>query len=339
MKNYIGIDLGGTTIKGGVFTKEGELLCSIEIPTCVKRGFEAIAEDIGKMVFRMAESVKSGREKEHITEVDSIDLKRAEKSGLAEIASVGIGMPGITNGESGHVLFCTNLAWTDVPLGERLRSYTGLPVFVDNDATVAGYAESVFGVTKGAKNSVFLTLGTGIGGGIIVNNHIYSGSHGAGSEIGHMVIGENFYDCSCGRNGCFETFASATALLKYGEHRLNSGKESSTLRVYYDKEQLTAKAIFDEAKAGDQLANEIVDRLVKYLAKGILNIYDILDPDIIALGGGLSKAGDFLLEKVQKETAKHTLVKLMKYGEIHLAELGNGAGMLGAAMLGLNYLE
>ena len=159
MKNYVGIDLGGTTIKGGVFTKEGELLCSMEIPTNVKRGFEAIAEDIGKMVFRMAESINGGEQKEHITSVDSINLKTADKHCLKDIASVGVGMPGISNGASGHILFCTNLAWTDVPLGERLKEHTGLPVFVDNDATVAGYAESVFGVTKGANNSVFSDVG------------------------------------------------------------------------------------------------------------------------------------------------------------------------------------
>lgn len=316
MKNLIGIDLGGSYIKGGVFTDSGERLCSIEIPTDVKRGFGPIAEDIGKMVFQMASVSK------------------------CKISTVGIGIPGISEADTGRVIFCPNLAWTDVPLGEKIREHTGLSVFVANDATAAGFAESIFGVTKGAKNSVFITLGTGIGGGIIINNRIYSGSHGSGSEIGHMIIGDNFYDCSCGRNGCFETFASGKALVKYAAYRLQNIKdeEFSALSEYLEKGILTPKVIFDEAKAGDLLAYEAVDRFTTYLAKGILNIYDILDPDIIALGGGLSKAGDFLLLKVKEKVEKDVFVKSLKYGDIVLAKLGNEAGTLGAAMLGSKYL-
>ena len=315
MKNLIGIDLGGSSIKGGVFTEFGERLCSMEIPTRVKRGFGPIADDIGKMVFKMA------------------------KDSNCKISTVGIGIPGIPEADTGHVIFCPNLAWTDVPLGEKLREHTGLPVFVANDATAAGFAESIFGVTKGAKNSAFITLGTGIGGGIIINNRIYSGSHGAGSEIGHMIIGDNFYNCGCGRNGCLETFASGTALVKYAVYRLQNiqSGEFSTLKEYLVKGNLTAKAIFDEAKAGDGLANQAVDRFTTYLAKGILNIYDILDPDIIALGGGLSKAGDFLLLKVKEKVEKDVFIKSLKYGDIVLAKLGNEAGTLGAAMLGKSY--
>ena len=317
MKNFIGIDLGGFSIKGGVFTDSGERLCSMEILTDVKRGFGPISEDISKMVFQMAKSVSN-----------------------CKISAVGIGIPGISEADTGNVLFCPNLEWTDVPLGEKLREYTGLPVFVANDATVAGFAESIFGVAKGAKNSVFITLGTGVGGGIIINNNIYSGSHGAGSEIGHMIVGDNFYNCGCGRNGCLETFASGKALVKYAVYRLqnNEAGEFSTLSGYFEKGNLTAKAVFDQAKAGDSLANEVVDRFTTYLAKGILNIYDILDPDIIALGGGLSKAGDFLLLKVREKVVKNTFVKALKYGDVVLAKLGNEAGTLGAAMLASKYL-
>ncbi len=336
MKRYIGIDLGGTAIKGGVFSREGECICTMEVPTLVERGFEPIAEDIARMVFQLAaENEKS--EPGHVTSIENKAVGAFSRESLKNICSVGIGIPGIADGV-GFVKFCTNLAWTGVPLGERLRGYLGIPVFVDNDATVAGYAESVFGVTKGAKNSVFITLGTGIGGGIIVNNHIYSGSNGAGSEIGHMMIGDNFYNCSCGRNGCFETFASATALLKYAEFRLSEKKDDSSLVAIWKSGQLTAKVIFDEAKKGDRLANEVVDRLAYYLAKGILNLYDILDPEIIALGGGLSKAGDFLLERVRTKLQGNTLVKSIQYGDIVMAKLGNDAGIVGAAMLGLNYL-
>lgn len=343
MKYYVGIDLGGTSIKGGVFTKEGECLSTMEIPTNLERGFLPIAEDIGRMVYQLGDARRKGT-KVHIMELDTRPMEALDKTFLEDILSVGVGIPGIAD-EVGFVKFCTNLKWTDVPLGEKLREFTGLPVFVDNDATVAGYAESVFGVTKGAKNSVFITLGTGIGGGIIVNNHIYSGSHGAGSEIGHMIIGDNFYECTCGRNGCFETFASATALIKYAEYRLEQEgakavKEGeSVLAAAYRRGNMNAKEIFDGAKAGDPLANEVVDRLVKYLVKGILSLYDILDPDVIALGGGVSKAGDFLLEKVRKNLKVGQFVKSLEYGQVVIARLGNEAGMIGAAMLGLNYLD
>ena len=309
---YIGVDLGGTAVKIGLVDSTGCLINSCEIPTGVGRAHMDIIKDI---IGGIEKTIKEGR-------VD-----------LSQIQSIGIGIPGLAESKTGRVIYCTNLNWKDIPLGEILRKHFNKNVYVENDATVAALAESLFGSTKDVENSMFLTIGTGIGGGILIGGKIYSGSHGAGSEAGHMVVGENFYNCNCGRNGCLETFASATAMTRYVEHRLSSTNEASVLR----ERELSARNIFDAAKAGDALAMETVNRMVKYLSIGIANIYNLLDPDVIALGGGVSKAGDYLLELLNKSIAGQLLSSDISYGKIVIAELGNEAGILGAAFLG-NYI-
>lgn len=311
----IGVDLGGTAIKAGLVDFEGNILRQNAIPTRVDEGPSAVIENI------------SGQIKE---------LTAAQGIGMEDIHSIGIGVPGLAEYGSGKVVYSANLAWKDIELGKELNSRLGRQVYVENDATVAGLAENLFGSTKGAVNSVLLTLGTGIGSGIIINRRIYSGSHAAGSEFGHMIIGENFYDCNCGNNGCFETLASATSIIRYSQHRLKeSGSKSEILEYVHNKlENITAEIVFDAAKHGDAIALEAVDRMCRYLAIGILNIYNILDPDIVAIGGGVSTAGEFLLEKVRKKLDGMLFTTSMKYGEVVLAALGNKAGIIGSAFLG-----
>lgn len=311
----IGVDLGGTSIKAGLVDFEGNILRQNTRPTRVERGHMPIIVDI----------------KEQIEE-----LIAEQGISIEDIHSIGIGVPGIAVYDTGKVIYCTNLSWNNVELGKELYSLLHRRVFVENDATVAALAESLFGSTKGAANSVLITLGTGIGGGIIINKRIYSGSHAAGSEIGHTIIGENFYDCNCGNNGCFETLASATSIIRYSAHRIkDDGVKSLILELADNKlENITAKIVFDAAKSGDPLAVETVDRMCKYLAIGLLNIYNMLDPDIIAIGGGVSKAGDFLLEKVKQKVAKMLFTTGVKYGDVVLATLGNEAGIIGSAFLG-----
>ncbi|MBE6068397.1 MAG: ROK family glucokinase [Clostridium lundense] len=311
----IGIDLGGTSIKAGLVDFEGNILRQNSRPTRIEKGHISIINDIAEQIEELA---------------------GAQGIPIEYIHSIGIGVPGLAEYDSGKVIYCSNLSWKNIELGRELYSRLGRKVYVENDATVAGLAESLFGSTKGAVNSVLITLGTGIGSGIIINGRIYSGSHAAGSEIGHMIVGENFYDCNCGNNGCFETLASATSIIRYSQHRIKEDGESShILELAGNKiENITAEKIFAAAKSGDDLALEAVDRMCKYLAKGIMNIYNVLDPDIIALGGGVSKAGDFLLKRVKENVAKMIYTTDIKYGDIVIATLGNNAGIVGAAFLG-----
>jgi len=180
-----------------------------------------------------------------------------------------------------------------------------------------------------------LTLGTGIGGGIIFNGNIYNGFHGIGSEIGHMVIGENFYNCNCGKNGCFETFASATALKKYTK-RLLEQEKSKIIEEMTNKDikRLNGKIIFEAAYKGDEIAIKVIDWYIKYLGIGIVNLINIIDPEVVVLGGGISRAGSFLLDRIIEEVDKNKLIKTLPIGKIVLAELDNKAGFIGAALLG-----
>lgn len=313
----VGIDLGGTTIKAGLVDRKGRILVQSSIGTKVGRDYRLIIEDMKKQIEKLLDD---------------------NGSSINDIESIGIGAPGIMNYNTGHVIYCTNLFWNNIPLGVELQDYFMKPVYIENDATVAGLAESLFGSTKGVPNSVFLTIGTGIGSGMIINHKIYRGSHFAGSEIGHMIVGDNFYNCNCGNNGCLETFSSATAMIKFARYRLE--KDSIKSRIL-DKaagkaENINAKIIFDAAGEGDQLAMETVDRMIKYLSIGIINIYNILDPEIIAIGGGVSKAGDYLVERLKISVSKMFFTPNIEYGDIVLAQLGNEAGILGAAFLGNN---
>ncbi|MHB1394204.1 MAG: ROK family protein [Clostridia bacterium] len=313
----VGIDLGGTAIKAGLVDREGRILIQSSIDTKVGRDYRLIIEDMKNQIEK---------------------LLKDNGSGIDDVESIGIGAPGLMNYKSGHVIYCTNLFWNNIPLGVELQEHFKKPVYIENDATVAGLAESLFGSTRNVANSVFITIGTGIGSGIIINHKVYSGSHFAGSEIGHMIIGDNFYKCNCGKNGCLETFASATAMIKYVIHRLEKDKVKSTIldKAASKAENINAKIIFDTAKEGDQLGNETVDRMIKYLSIGIINVCNILDPEIIAIGGGVSKAGDYLIERLKTEVGKMFFTPNVKYGDIVLAQLGNEAGILGAAFLGNN---
>lgn len=313
----VGIDLGGTAVKAGLVDDKGRILVQSSIDTKAGRDYRLIIEDMQKQIEKLLEDYGG-----------SID----------DIESIGIGAPGLMDYKSGNVIYCTNLFWNNVPLGVVLKEHFKKPVYMENDATVAALAESLFGSTKGLADSVFITIGTGIGGGIIINHKVYSGSHFAGSEIGHMIIGDNFYQCNCGNNGCLETFASATAMTRYTIYRLEKDKIRSSImdKAEGRLENINAKMIFDAAKEGDQLGKETVDRMIKYLSIGIINVCNILDPEIIAIGGGVSKAGDYLIKRLKTEVSNMFFTPNIKYGDIVLAQLGNEAGILGAAFLGSN---
>ena len=312
---YIGFDVGGTGVQVGVVNALGEILCK------------------GNMVTRTDIPVAA-----QIKAMADCALDTLDRSGytLDEVKSLGAGLPGVVDPRTGHIAFCPNLGWKDVDFAGEMRKYIDKPVFMDNDATVAGLAENVAGVSAGAHSSVFLTLGTGVGGGIVIGGKVWSGAHGVGSEIGHMVIELDGERCNCGNRGCLERYCSATAIILAARAAVGEYPDSAIMtKCEGDPMKINAKVVFDAAKEGDALGLKLFNDYVKALAHGIVNIIHFLDPEVIALGGGVSKAGDFLLDALRGEVAKLVMYKTMPYARIELARLGPDAGIIGAAMLGL----
>ena len=311
---YIGLDVGGTTFKAGVVTEDGRIVHKDAMPTGIERPYQEIIADMAALCKKVA--ADAGIE-------------------MSEIRSIGVGVPGLFDNKTGMIPFCTNLGWHDIPFVAEMKKHLDTPVYGDNDATVAGLAESVAGVSAGIKDSVFLTLGTGVGGGIIIDGKPYSGAHGCGSEIGHMMIKMGGELCTCGNYGCFERYASATAIIREARKAIVEYPESSMLAVCGgDPEKLNAKIVIDAAKAGDAAAKAVFGGYVQALAVGIINIINMLDPEVIVLGGGVSAAGEFLLNAVREAVKPMVFFKTMPYARIELAQLGNDAGIIGAAMLG-----
>lgn len=310
---YIGLDVGGTNIAGGIVDASGNLLKTYSIPTQVSLGYDQVVDNMAEVCKKLIEMNESPE----------------------LIKGIGIGVPGLADNHSGIVYECVNLLWKEAHnLREDLQKRIDLPVEISNDASVAAVAEFRRGALQNVRNGVLITLGTGVGGGIIVNGHPFSGSFGVGSEIGHMVVGENDYVCNCGRIGCLETFSSATAIIKYTQKQMKSGRKSSYLEsIGIEAEQLEAKHVIDGAKIEDPLCKEAFDRLVHYLVVGLINIVVFIDPEVVALGGGVAKAGDFLLDAIETELEKHRIFRAAPQFKLELAQMGNDAGIIGAAML------
>ncbi|MDO9493905.1 ROK family protein [Acetobacterium sp.] len=300
----IGIDIGGTAIKGGIVDHNGVILEERMVNTQNQMGYAQVLSDLVLLI----------KELHHFS---------------PEETTVGIGIPGILSADGATVVSCPNLNWKNRPLKKDLEKELSLEVLLVNDATAACIAEAAFGSTRGRSSSVMLTLGTGVGGGVIINDRVISGAHGVASEVGHMIMAENFYNCNCGKNGCLETFASATALIRYCHKRLAEGVESD-LKT---SENFDARRIFEAAKAGDSLALAAVNRLARYLGWAIANISDLIDPEIFTIGGGLSGAGEFLLERIKAETKSRLTYPASAMPEIVLASFRNDAGVVGAANL------
>ena len=311
---YIGVDLGGTGIKAGVVSESGEIIARAMTPTHHERPFDAVVADIASLCKRLTQQAGVS---------------------LSDVAAIGVGVPGICDPRTGVIPNCVNLGWHNVPFVAELKKHIDLPVYVDNDATVAGYAESIAGVSASASSSVFITLGTGVGGGIVINGRPFSGAHGVGSEIGHMTIRMGGEPCTCGKRGCFERYASATAVIREGRKAVKENPRSAIMRrCGGDPARINAKTVFDCAKEGDETALSVFNWYVDGLANGIISLINVLDPEIVVLGGGVSLAGDFLLDAVRERVASLVLFADMPYARIELARLGADAGIIGAAMLG-----
>ena len=308
MKEYcFGIDVGGTTVKCGLFSVKGDILDKWEIPTRTENNGVNILPDVAA----------------------AIDAKIQEK-GIARdtIAGVGVGIPGPVN-EDGAVICAVNLHWGYVELEKELEKLTGLTVKAGNDANVAALGEMWKGGGAGYHNVVMVSLGTGVGGGIIVNGKIVTGTHGAGGEIGHIhVEDDETLSCNCGNQGCLEQYASATGVVRLANRMLEATDKASVLR----NEEVTAKAVFDAVKAGDELAMEVAEKFGKYLGTALAVIAGVVDPEVFVIGGGVSKAGKILLDYVEKYYKKYVF-QGSRDCAFALAELGNDAGICGAAKL------
>jgi glucokinase len=308
----IGIDLGGMSIKGGLINDSGLIIEKKSMPTGAWRKPQEIIKDIARVI-------------------DDLKLKAKDRDEVVSV--VGLGVPGVVSHNNAFLEKCANINLEQVDLKKEIELLCNTQVFVDNDANVAAIAEYEVGSLKSYNSGILLTLGTGVGGGIIINGNVIRGSHGAGAEVGHMVVGENFYDCNCGRNGCLETFSSATGINKYINKVLAETNKQTVLRDY---DRIDTKLIFDSAKKGDAVALDAVNRFVKYLAIGIVNFINILDPEAIALGGGVSHAGQYLVDLLEKEVSKSLYSKDIEIAELKLAELQNDAGIIGAGFMAKN---
>lgn len=308
MKKYcFGIDIGGTSVKCGLFDVKGEVLDKWEIKTRTEENGKNIIPDVA----------------------EAINHKISEKQlSKEEIAGVGIGVPGPVN-EEGDILCAVNLHWGYVKLVEEMEKLIGLPVKAGNDANVAALGEMWKGGGAGYHNVVMVTLGTGVGGGIIINGQIVTGSHGAGGEIGHVHVDDSMEEaCNCGNKGCLEQVASATGIVRLANARLAADAELSVLR----EGEVSAKSVFDAVKAGDKVAMEIAESFGKYLGSALSVIAGVVDPEVFVIGGGVSKAGDILLDYIRKNYKKYAF-SACKEAVFALAELGNDAGIFGAAKM------
>lgn len=311
---YIGIDLGGTNIATGVVDENYNIVGKGKLKTKSERPYNEVIADMAKAA-----------------------LMAVEDAGLTinDISYVGIGCPGSVNTETGEVMYSNNLNWEHVFLTDEIKKYIDLPIFIDNDANSAAYGEFLAGAGKGSKNFVAITLGTGVGSGIIVNGKIVSGATYGGGELGHTVIVVDGAKCTCGRRGCLEAYASASGLIRQTKEKMLECKDSLMWQLCdNDINNANGKTAYDGQKKGDQAADEVVNMYEKYVACGITNAVNIFEPDCICLGGGISKEGDNILTPVIEYVDKERFAKINeRKTAIKIAELGNDAGIIGAAFL------
>ena len=316
----IGIDLGGTNIAAGIVNEKFEIVAQDSTPTLTERPAVEIVDDIAMLC-----------------------KKLCDKLGLTvdDIASVGIASPGIVDDETGCVVYANNLHFKNFPILPLLRErFPAKEMHIENDANAAAWGEAVAGAAKGSKSSVMITLGTGVGGGIIDGGKVFKGFNSAAGELGHIVIEMDGKPCSCGRKGCWEAYSSATGLINMTKEKLAEceaqGRKTVMTEQVAQRGKVNGRTAFDGMRAGDEAATEVVNKYVKYLASGLASMINIFQPEVLSIGGGVSNEGQYLLDLVTP------LVREQQYGtnlvpltDIRIATLRNDAGIIGAAVLGM----
>ena len=306
---YIGIDLGGTNIAVGLVDENSKIIHSDSVPTQKERHWSEIIKDMA-----------------------ALSLKVLAESGhtLDEVKAVGIGCPGSIDKKNGMVVYSNNIVMDHVPMAEEIRKYIDLPVFLENDANAAALGEyAIYG--EGVSSYVFMTLGTGVGGGIILDGKVWSGFNGAGAEIGHQSLVFNGKPCTCGRRGCLEAYASVTALIAQTKEAMEQNPDSMMNKWAEERGKVNGRTAFECAKAGDPAAIAVRDRYIEYVAEGICSIVNVLQPEILSIGGGISREGDTLLNPIKEYFAVNDYNKHMKKTDIRIARLFGDAGIVGAA--------
>ncbi|MBY6035506.1 ROK family glucokinase [Fictibacillus nanhaiensis] len=312
-KWLVGVDLGGTTIKIAFVTFDGHIVEKWEVPTNISHDGKFIVKDIAESIRAKLEQLSESSEK---------------------LASIGMGAPGFIDMKSGFIFHAVNIGWRDYPLKQELEKETGLPVVVDNDANIAAIGEMWRGAGDGEGNLLMVTLGTGVGGGIIVNGHIMHGTNGMAGEIGHITsIPEGGFPCNCGKTGCIETIASATGIARLAKENALKDTSSSLYKIVTEKGEIQSKDVASAAENGDQAAIRTLDEVAFHLGLVLANLSNSINPGKIVIGGGVSKAGQTLTSRLQKEFNRFALPRVSEGAKLTIATLGNDAGVIGGAWL------
>ena len=308
---YIGVDLGGTNIAAGIVDKNGEIICKKSVRTNLPKPEAELENDI----FLLCKS---------LCEENGYDINK-------DIICVGIGTPGSVDGKRGIVWSNVNFGYENWKIKENLEKLFGLSVYVENDANAAAFGEYVVN-GKGAKNVIFVTLGTGIGGGIIINGKLYKGANGAAGELGHCVLVEGGLPCTCGMNGCWEQYASVTALISQTKAAIEKNPDSLMVKISEERGVVNGRTAFEAAKKGDKAAEEVVSQYAQYIAAGTVSMINIFQPEKLIIGGGISREGDYLLNPVREFCNAKSYKTDGKKTIIEAATLFNDAGIIGAAL-------
>lgn len=307
---YLGIDFGGTNIAAGIVDEKGNIIKKDSTPTLKERDSEEIINDMINVSLKV--------------------LKDANLT-TSDIEGVGVGCPGIVDNKCGIIKHLSNIGMTNYPLRERLSQVFKTRINIENDANAAALGEyKRYG--ENSNSFIFVTLGTGIGGGIIIDGKIYSGFNGAGAEIGHMKIEINGIPCPCGCDGCWEQYASVTALIRNTKEAMDKNPQSMMHKWVKENGKVSGRTAFECAKAGDETAKEVVDNYIKYLATGLISIINVFQPERIVIGGGISKEGDYLLNPIKQIVYDCKYNNYVEKTKIEIARLFNDAGIIGAAL-------
>lgn len=308
---FIGVDIGGTAVKIGFINTDGDILHKWEIPTNKEKQGEYVVDDIW-------DSIRS-------------HLDKLQNKG--RVLGIGAGAPGFVNKTTGVVYQAVNIGWQDFELQRQLQERSNLPVFIENDANMVALGENWRGSGNNANDLIAITLGTGVGSGIIANGEILSGINGTAGEIGHTIADRDGYPCNCGRRGCLDTIASATGIVHQAMDKVNENPDSELADFYHQNGALTAKDIFKLAEKGNKTCKNIIDRITDILGLVIANAAAVINPSKVIIGGGVSNAGDALLRPVTANFEKYSLPRISNECDVRIAQLGNDAGIIGAAYL------